>query len=177
MSGFLRPEAVARLRQWREVLAGLVGVALGIWLATGVGYVQQGLGAALTLFAAGFTLIALRRLRFAGRADAPGVVKIDEGEITYFAPELITPYGTPVGGAIARAALTELRLRTQDDRHAWILISSEQILTIPHDATGADQLFDMFSALPDLAPGQLIAALNSAQPGTITVWSRRHPIA
>ena len=105
-------------------------------------------------------------LKFAGSADAPGIVTLDEGQIAYFAPN----FGLNFGGTIDIAELTELRLRNDKGRLSWFLMTQTHALAIPHDAAGADQLFDSFSALPNLTPATLLRAVNATQPGTITVW-------
>ena len=169
MSGFLRPEAVALLTRWREVIGGIIALGVGLILVLQIGYVQQGLGFGLIVVAFGYIVLALRRLRFAGAADAPGVVSIDEGQIAYFAPSIS---GT-IGGTIDRADLTELRLRNDHGRLSWFLVTDTHALAIPHDALGADQLFDAFSALPDLGPATLLQAIQSKHQGTAVVWRRR----
>lgn len=166
MSGFLRPEAIAALHRWREVIAGTIALATGALLFTQIGYVQQGLGLILGVTALGYIILALRRMKFAGTADAPGIVTLDEGQIAYFAPDF--------GGTVDIADLTELRLRNDKGRLSWFLMTQTHALAIPHDAAGADQLFDSFSALPNLTPATLLRAVNATQPGTITVWRAPH---
>ena len=162
MSGFLRPEATASLLRWREVIGGAVALAVGILLTLQVGYVQQGLGLTLCVTSAAYIVLALRRLKFAGSADGPGLVTLDEGQIAYFAPS--------IGGTIDIAELNELRLRNDHGRLSWFLMTDTHALAIPHDAAGADQLFDVFSALPNLSSTVLVRAVKSAQPGTTPVW-------
>lgn len=169
MSGFLRPEAVALLTRWREVIGGGVAVMVGGLLVMQIGYVQQGLGIGLIAVALGYIVLALRRLRFAGAADAPGVVSLDEGQIAYFAPSIS---GT-IGGTIDLSDLRELRLRHDHGRLSWFLVTDTHALAIPHDAAGADQLFDAFSALPDLGPATLLQAVQSKHKGTAIVWRRK----
>ena len=162
MSGFLRPQATAVLYRWREIIAGGVALGGGLLLTAQIGYVQQGLGWFLCVLSVGYIVLGLRRLRFAGSADAPGMVTVDEGQIGYFAPN--------IGGHIDIAELLELRLRNDQGRLSWFLITPTHALAIPHDAVGADQLFDVFSALPDLSSMVLVRAVKSARPGTTRVW-------
>ncbi len=164
MSGFLRPEAIATLHRWREVIIAAAALVLGTLLLFQVGYVLKGIGLVAVLASASYVILAIRRVRFAGASDGPGVVTIDEGQIAYFAPQ--------IGGTIDRAALTELRLRNTDGIFSWFLVSETHALAIPHDAAGADQLFDMFSALPGLSTVTLLEALGSSTRGSITVWRR-----
>lgn len=165
MSGFIRPQVRAKLWRWREVIGGGVVVLLGVWLGQRPGPVNQLVGATLTFVAIAFIFLAWRRVRFTGRDDAPGVVSVDEGEIAYYGPQ--------IGGAIARDSLTEVRLRNTSGRLSWFLITETgEALSIPHDAHGAELLFDAFAALPGLSSETLLRAITDLEPGTQTVWQR-----
>ncbi len=155
----IRPEVQAKLLRWREVIvAGLIA-AFGLlligrgWLLTPIGALALALGAALALN-------GWRRLRFAGDGDAPGVVSVDEGQISYLAPE--------GGGFVAASELVELRLLDVGGVHMWRMRQSDgQALLIPVNAAGADALFDVFAALP----GMDVSRLSNARPDTV-VWGR-----
>ncbi len=168
MSGFLRPEAAATLRQWRDVLAALAVIALGLWITYSPGPIVQGFGWVLVAGGALMFLPALRRARFAARGHAgagPGVVRIDEGRVLYMGPV--------TGGAIALREMTALHLRRDDATTAhWVLAEAGALLTIPTDAAGSDALFDAFTALEGLSADRLIAALSGDQPGTTRLWVR-----
>lgn len=161
----IRAEARAALWRWREVLVGCACCLFGIWAFTQPGPVVNGIGAAAGLAGLGLVLIALRRLQFRGDEEAPGIVTIDEAQITYFGPVS--------GGSVSRAALREIRLRTQDGNHSWFLVTtSGEALTIPHGARGAEQLFDAFAALPGLDTPELLAKLTQKTDASVTVWRR-----
>ncbi len=149
----IRPELVAALTKAREVIAALGLALVGIWIGTRGGYFLLGVGGAVIAFAAAFGLIALRRLRFAQGNAAPGIVEVDEAEIRFLGPR--------TGGAVSLADLAELRLITMRGRRAWRLKQTDgQALLIPVDASGADRLFDAFSALPGMNTQSLVAALT-----------------
>jgi hypothetical protein len=149
----IRPELRAALWRLREgIVAGLLA-AFGLWLMVLGGFLLLPLGAGLTLLALAFGVLAVRRLRFAQGGDAPGVVELDEGQVSYFGPTF--------GGALALRELSELRLLTQHGRRMWRLRQDDgQVLLIPVEAAGADRLFDAFAALPGMDTGALVAALS-----------------
>ncbi|NKX45594.1 hypothetical protein [Roseicyclus persicicus] len=166
MSGFLRPEAAAVLRRWREVIAALGLVALGLWIATSPGPVLQGAGYVLAALAAIALVPAIRRARFAPGGQGPGVVRVVEGRILYMGPV--------TGGAVSVRELTSLSLRRDEDgRAAWVLTEPGQLLVIPVDAAGAEALFDAFTALPGLGAQRLLSARQSVRTGTQTLWRRQ----
>lgn len=169
MSGFLRPEALAALRRWSEVLAGLLLAGVSALLLRAPGPAVQIVALAGLVAGAALALIGWRRLRFRGREQAPGVVSVDEGEIRYFGPV--------TGGSVALGALTEIRLRHDGAHRVWVLVAGDGgLLTIPHGAVGAEQLFDAFASLPGLGAERLLARLAAAgravDQGTETVWRR-----
>jgi hypothetical protein len=49
--GFMRPEAAAILRRWREPLVALAVIALGVWIAARPGPIVQGFGWVLAALA------------------------------------------------------------------------------------------------------------------------------
>ena len=59
---------------------------------------------------------------------------------------------------------------TRAGRH-WRLRQGPEQLDIPVDAVGADALFDAFARLPGLNSARLLTALESLEPGEITLWS------
>jgi hypothetical protein len=166
MSGFLRPEAAQALSRWREVLIALAVVALGAWIAFRPGPIVQGFGYVLIAVGAVGLIPALRRARFQGDGQGPGVVKIDEGRILFMGPV--------TGGTVAIRELTSLSLRRDGDgQAAWVLVEPGALLTIPTNAQGADALFDAFTALPGLSAQRLLAVLSRDAPGTDRVWVRQ----
>lgn len=168
---FFRPEAVAAVTRWREVIVAGVIITLGIWISlrtggmivTGFGYVLIGLGAVAMV-------PAVRRARFMRGGDGPGVVQIDEGRILFMGPE--------TGGAMALDDLSVLSVRRdREGTNAWVLADATQLLVIPIDAAGADGLFDAFAALPGLNIDRLVASVQSRTEGSQRLWAREHPLA
>jgi len=170
MSGFLRPQATALLKRWREVLAALAVAGLGLWIAASPGPVVQGFGYVLAALALVALIPAIRRARFAPGGQGPGVVQVVEGRILYMGPV--------TGGAVSLGDLTALSLRRDHDGHAaWILTEPGQMLVIPVDAAGAEALFDAFTTLPGLGAQRLLAARQGTGPGEQTLWRRTTPLA
>lgn len=173
----IRDGARAALWRAREVMLGLGLLAVGLWLMRLGGYLLLPVGAALGLGGLALGLLGLRRMRFAASGGAPGIVTVDEAQISYMGPQL--------GGFVSLPDLIEIRLVTMRGRRMWRLKQADgQALLVPLDATGAEALFDAFSALPGLSSGDLVAALSDPGPrgaGVVRadiaenrlVWQRR----
>ena len=149
----IRPEVTAAIWRGREVIAAMIVVSLGLWLAWLGGYLLVPLGLGVALVGAAWALQALRRLRFAQSVDAPGVVEIDEAQIGYLGPD--------AGGFVGLPDLVELRFLTIGGRRMWRLKQADgQALLVPVDAAGAERLFDAFASLPGMDARALVAALE-----------------
>ncbi len=163
---FLRPEAAAALARWREVALALAAAAFGIWVATRGGWFYAVLGAVVLAFGLALALAAWRRMRFSRDPDAPGVVQVDEGAVAYFGPE--------TGGVVALSELDEVLAVAHPSGMAWRLRQSDgTALTIPAAARGAEQLFDVFGALPGASARTFLAAVERPPAGGRRLW-RRH---
>ena len=148
----IREGAREALWRWREVAAAGVVVAFGLWVASRGGLVLLPFGGLVAALGAGLAVQAWRRLRFAQGAGAPGIVEIDEGQISYMGPQL--------GGFVSVPELVEVRLVGLRGRRLWRLKQADgQVLLVPVDATGAEALFDVFAALPGMDMPALLAAL------------------
>lgn len=155
----IRPEVRDALARWSEPALGAVVLALGLWTATRGGWLLAAGGGMVAVLGAGWLTLGLRRLRFRGQGDAPGLVVLDESRITYMGPR--------IGGSISLDELTEIRLLTLRGRRAWRLRQADgQVLLVPLDSTGAEALFDAFASLPGLSSATLVAALAGDGPAT-----------
>ncbi|WP_156882930.1 hypothetical protein [Rhodovulum sp. P5] len=164
----IRPEVLERLLRWREALGGAAIAASGIWVFGFGGYFYRGLGVLFVLVGLGLAISALWRLRFRGSGAAPGVVQVDEGQITYLSAE--------GGGFVALSELNAVTLEFDGaGRRYWVLSQTGfPTVRIPTDAEGAEALFDAFMVLPGVSAGPLIAAVNRAPSnGPVTLWRRR----
>ncbi|MBD1204026.1 MAG: hypothetical protein H9533_07805 [Rhodobacteraceae bacterium] len=153
----IRAELRIALWRGREVIAAVAVVAFGLWSASQGGYVLVPFGLLVAAFGAGLGVQAWRRLRFAQGGEAPGVVEVDEGQISYMGPAL--------GGFVAVPDLVELRLVALRGQRLWRLRQADgQVLLVPVEAAGAEALFDVFATLPGMDMAALLAALAPAGP-------------
>lgn len=163
---FIRPEARAALWRWREVLvAALVGLLGLSWIA-GPGGLLAWVGAALLLASGALLVIGLQRARFRTGAGGPGVVLVDEGQITYLGPL--------TGGSVAAAEIERLALDPTGKPAHWVLDRAGQTpLRVPVNAEGADALFDVFATLPGLRTERMLAELRGEAAHPVVIWERR----
>ena len=149
----IRQGAREVLWRWREVIVAAAVVILGFWVTEGGGYLLPPLGGAIALGGAGYGLLALRRLRFSRTGAAPGIVEVDEGQVSYMGPQ--------VGGMVSLPDLVELRIISIRGRRLWRLKQADgQAILIPLEASGAEALFDAFAALPGMSSAALVAAVE-----------------
>lgn len=166
---FIRPEVIAQIHRWREVIASAALVGAALWIGTRGGPLLAAIGLLLGAGALGLGRLAWQRLRFARTPDGPGIVEIDEGQIGW--------YGPGIGGYVALDDLSLVGLITVAKLRVWRLAQTDgQVLLIPTHAQGADALFDALSSLPGMTPGALLAALDSTA-DTPAIWRRRRPLA
>ena len=173
---WVRPEITAAIWRGREAIAALSVVGLGLSFAWLGGYLLVPLGFGVAGIGAAWGLQALRRLRFAQRVDAPGVVEIDEGQVGYLGPD--------AGGFVGLPDLVELRFLTISGRRMWRLKQADgQALLVPVDAAGAERLFDAFASLPGMDARALVAALEVGDKATgnvsdsFVIWRRTARVA
>ena len=164
----LRPEVSTWLRRWAESLAALGLAGLGVW-ALWRGFarfnqVQELIGLVMLVIGLAAFWASFQRARFARGHLGPGLVEIDERQISY-----MTPLG---GAAVDLEALTRIEMRTYDAAgRVWVLKQSRGAsLQIPVNAAGADRLFDAFSALPGMESTRLVAAVNATSDQRDVIW-------
>ena len=169
---FIRPEVRDVLLRWREALIGLVIVGLGIWWAVDFFGIQRWLGVAAIFGGLAMVWEGVRRGRFQPGSGGPGVVDVDERQITYFGPM--------DGGAISIDALTRVTILTTDegpiaDDVHWLFEAEDAPpLLIPATAKGADQLFDALSALPGADYEAVLKAMGSTLRERHLIWEKAH---
>ncbi len=164
---FIRPEARAALHRWREALTGAAVMALGLYWALSVGGFLGWVGWLLVPAGAALAVIGLQRARFRAAGQGPGVVMVDEGEITYMGPLS--------GGSVSVSDLERLVLDPTARPAHWVLDQPGQpVLHIPVNAEGAADLFDVFATLPGLRTERMLAELNRGGAHAVVIWER-HP--
>lgn len=161
---FIRPEARAALWRWREVLVAVPVLALGLYWATGFGLLQW-VGFAVLIAGGALALAGVQRARFRGQQGGPGLVQVDERQITYFGPL--------DGGAVAIDELSGVSLDARSDPPVWVLRQPGQAeLHIPVNAEGVDALFDAFAALPGIRTEFMLAQLAKKPDHPVVIWSK-----
>ena len=160
----IREGAAAQLRRGRELIAAGLAALAGLWLIALGGYLLVPLGAATVALAVLWAVQAGRRLRFAQKVEAPGLVEVDEGQVGYMGPTF--------GGYVAVPDMVELRVITVQGKRLWRLKQGDgQALLIPVAASGADRLFDAFASLPGMDTQALVTAAKGGA-GDGVIWRR-----
>lgn len=165
---FIRPEAAAALMRWREAFVGVLVLASGAWWSFGLGGLMSWIGAVAMLAGTALVVLGIQRGRFRAPGGGPGLVRVDEGQITYFGPL--------TGGAVALADLDRIELDRGGVPVHWCLFQTGQpSLAIPVTAEGAELLFDAFASLPGFRTGRMLTELNRAGTDRTVIWQRRMP--
>lgn len=161
----MRPEIKALLIRWREVLAAAAITLLGAyWALTSFGPLSL-LGWTMVIAGLAFGYSGAQRARARRGGEGPGVVTIDERRVTYLGP---------LDGGVADLDLLA-RLELAPGGPHWRLIAQTGArLDIPVDARGADQLLDLFAALPGLRMETLLRQMASAETDLQLVWHAGH---
>ncbi len=166
-----RPEALARLARWKEpILIALVlifairqfwrAVTFGSWISGAVGLV-------LIAIVASLLYVSYLRARLRRDVTGPGIVEVDEGNITYFGPAS--------GGEVQLDNITRIQISTlpsvSGDRN-WIIWHHGGSLVVPVAAEGADRLPEVLTALPGFRYDITLKAIESKSKEIFTIWSR-----
>ena len=165
---FIRPEAVAWLRKWREALFGGAFLLFNLQLAASSVGLLKGIAWAGVLVGAALFIEGLRRGRLPDKDGGLGVVEVDERQITYFGP-----LG---GGALSIDELARVKVRTTDQGPQvsdffWEFTDRDgQRLTIPGNAENAGALFDALTALPGADYEAVIRASGMTEASEFLVW-------
>lgn len=161
---FIRPEAQATILRWRETALGGVVLLLGLYWAAGGGILKW-VGVCVTLAGGLLIYTGLQRARFLSGKGGPGIVTVDEGEISY--------YGPISGGVTSISDLSLLMLDPSQTPPVWVLQQNgSPDIAIPVNAEGADALFDAFSALPGIRTEHMLSSLNSSPDHPVVIWAK-----
>ena len=166
----IRADALTSLTRWRGVLIAVGVTGLGLWWALRSYGLLEWMGYVLVLAGLALLWTALQRLRFDAGTGGPGIVQIDEGQIAYFGPL--------TGGLVARSNLQSLCIDPTGKPAHWVLgQTGGPDLHIPITATGAEALFDYFSALPGMRLERLLQATRGGFEARTQLWSRTAELA
>ena len=164
----IRPEAAQIILRWRDALAGVVLMGLGLWWALTAFGILNWLGWLLLPVAAALIWTGTRRARFHMGSGGPGVVSVDEGAVAWMGPF--------TGGAVSLSELDRLELDPTRDPAIWRLHAPGQpVLEIPVTAEGADALFDAFARLPGLDTARMLTQLRAGAQLSVTIWQKSRP--
>ena len=167
---FMRPEATASLHRWRDVIVAIAAIALGTWMFTTKLGVPSAAGAFLILLGLALGWTGYRRARFTTKGDGPGVVELDERQISYFGPI--------DGGSLAIASLTRITIQSslnrlkQPQQHWQLEADTGEMLRIPSSAKNAQALFDAVTALDGVNYDQAIKAMQAGKADMFLVWQK-----
>ena len=170
MADFLRPEAKAQLWRFRDALMGGGVALLGLyWGLTRFGILSW-IGWIMVAGGIIWTLAGLQRARFRQGEDGPGVVQVRERRFAYFGPL--------DGGVMDVDDLRLLEIDpTSHPSPSWVLTGEGgQRLAIPVNATGAEDLFDVFAALPDIRTEAMLDVLSRTPDARVVIWQRTSPL-
>lgn len=169
----IRPEVKAAALRWREALIGTGLIAWGLfWALTAFGYIPW-IGGVIALIGLALLVTGIQRGRFRTGAGGMGVVQVTEGQVGYFGPF--------TGGAVALSEISRLELDAGRSPPCWRLSQpSQPPLEIPLNAEGAEALFDIFAALPDIRTSRLLAEVSRATTApearpdghSVVIWER-----
>lgn len=164
MTSFIRPEARDAILRWKEALFGALLVALGARWGLGHGLMQW-VGLAFVIIGVIVLYTGVQRARFRAGSGGPGVVRVDEGEITY--------YGPLNGGSVSIADLTALYLTGGGRTRSWILHQpGREDLHVPLNAEGGEQLFDTFASLPGLRTEHMLSQMKARSLHPVVIWQK-----
>lgn len=163
---FIRPEARSAIWRWREALAGAGLAGLGLYWILGPGALLAVIGWIALLAGLALGWVGTQKARFRSAGQGPGVVLVDEGEVTFMGPI--------EGGSLALADLERLTLDPTARPPHWVFSTKHRdVLHVPVNAEGSDQLFDAFATLPGLKTEKMLAELSAGGAYPIVIWERR----
>jgi hypothetical protein len=98
------------------------------------------------------------------------VVQVRERRFAYFGPL--------DGGVMDVDDLRILEIDpTSHPSPSWVLTGEGgQRLAIPVNATGAEDLFDVFAALPDIKTQAMLDVLSRTPDARVVIWQRTRPL-
>lgn len=170
MADFFRPELRALAWRYRDALFGVALLALGLFWGLRSFGILQWLGYGLVALGAIWAVAGVQRARFRQNGDGPGVVQIRERRLAYFGPL--------DGGVMDVEDLTQLEIDpASHPEPSWVLTGvGGQRIAIPINAAGAEELFDIFAALPGIKTNTVLDVLSRTPDARVTVWSRVKPL-
>ena len=161
---FVRPEVREAIARFRDAIVGTAVSLLGVYWALNSFGILSIIGTVLAVAGALLVFAGIQRGRFRNGSGGPGVVYVDEGQVTF--------YGPLVGGSVVVADLAKIELQKSGRRSAeWVLFDpATEPLRIPTNAEGSEALFDVFSALDGLNTEQMLKTLKRPPKKQVVIW-------
>ncbi len=164
LEDFIRPELRQKFWRWREAIIGTLISCFGmIWAVSQQG-ILAAVGTSLAIVGALVIFAGIQRTRFRVGRGGPGVVQLDERQVTY--------YGPLDGGSVSIDALQSVALEPRAKPAAeWVLTEvGGQPLHIPVNAENAEVLFDVFAALEGIRTENMLTQLRDNPAERVTIW-------
>jgi len=167
---FVRPEVSRLAWQWRDVLKGAAVVVFGLWIILRTHGFLVWLGVAIILAGLMLAWTGVIRARFRVLRDGPGVIEIDERQVTVFGPV--------DGGSFSLDEVRRIEIETTGKGALapdmfWLFhLATGEVQRIAGSATGAELIFDELASFPGAAYENVIAASQSADQGRFLVWQK-----
>ncbi len=168
---FIRPEVKQAIERFRDAIAGIAVSLLGVyWALNSYGFMSI-VGTSLALAGALLVFAGIQRGRFRTGDGGPGVVYVDEGQVTF--------YGPLDGGSVVIADLFKVELERPGMRTAeWVLYDpGTEPLRIPTNAEGTKALFDVFGALDGLETEKMLRTLKKPRKKPVLIWQSNRAVA
>ncbi len=164
MLSLIRPELKQKFWRWREALLGVFLASCGMFWAVTQHGVLAAVGTSLSIVGALILFAGIQRTRFRVGAGGPGVVHVDERQVTY--------YGPFEGGSVSIDALGMVELDPAAKPHAvWVLTESGgNTLAIPTNAENAEVLFDVFASLEGIRTENMLTQLRANPEQRVKIW-------
>jgi len=110
--------------------------------------------------------ISVTRLRLSRQGNGKGVVLVDERRVGYFGTD-------DEGGFVDISALMRLEVRGAYKDRSWVLYHEDGApLVISQNASGADQLLDVFSVLSGLSLARFSQVFEAQGDTVELLWER-----
>ncbi len=161
---FIRPELKQKIWRWREAMFGAFLAFCGMLWAVSQQGVLAAVGTSLAIVGALLVFAGIQRTRFRVGQNGPGIVHVDERQVTY--------YGPLDGGSVSIDALVSVELEPRSKPAAeWVLTEAGgQPLHIPTNASNAEALFDVFATLDGIRTENMLSQLRNHPEDRVKIW-------
>jgi len=161
----IRPEAMAQIMRWREIIVAIMLASLGTYWALRGAPIMQYIGGIVIGLAVLLAIVGFQRARFRQKGGGIGFIQVSEARITYFGPL--------TGGTIALPELIKISYDHKSLPAHWVLHDEiGQSLFIPANAQGTESLFDAFASLDGFQTEAMLRTINTSSHDVSVIWRR-----